>query len=775
MVRCDKGRTRAVSYSAGIHMTINTAGATVTVALLGNPNTGKSTLFSALVGVPQRIGNYPGVTVEQKLGSTSYGGRQLTVIDLPGTYSLAPRSPDEMVTVDVLLGRLPGVPVPDVIVCIVDASNLERNLYLVSQVLELGRPLLIVLNKMDIASERNVQIDTEELRKRLGVPLVEMQAHRRVGVDELKKALITADSWTPPARPATFPPLFCEEVARLKQSWQQLAGQEIPRYLAERVLLDTSGYLEQVGLAGWDGQLRAEVHAARQRLEQAGSPVPAIETTSRYSWVDDVLRGAVTYPDKQELTITDRIDQVVTSRYGGVLIFALCMITVFQAIFFWARPLQELMEQLVSTAGSWVESALPAGVLQSLLADGVVAGVGAVLVFVPQIAMLFLFVAILEECGYMARAAYLMDGLMSRIGLSGKSFIPLLSSFACAVPGILATRVIENRRDRLVTMLVAPLMSCSARLPVYTLLIAAFVPDRRLLGGWLGLQGITIVALYMLGILVAVCVAKILKVTILKGETPPFVMELPDYRLPSWRVVLGRVVEQCWAFVRSAGTLILAVTVLVWAAAYFPHPTSVEDQARAHFAGQVAQLDAQITAWQAPDLSEDPQQGAELRKLADQRAELEATIDNHVAGAYMQQSFLGQMGKLVAPVVRPLGWDWRIGCAVLASFPAREVVIGAMGVIYNLGEEQDESSTSLKDELIAARWPGSDQPIFTLPVALSIMVFFALCAQCAATLMVIRKETKTLRWPLFTFAYMTCLAYLGALLTYQIGTWLTAT
>ena len=390
------------------------------------------------------------------------------------------------------------------------------------------------------------------------------------------------------------------------------------------------------------------------------------------------------------------------------------MVIVFQAIFSWARPFQELIERLVAAAGAGISTTVPDGVLQSLLSDGVVAGVGAVLVFLPQIAMLFLFVAILEDCGYMARAAYLMDGLMSRVGLSGKSFIPLLSSFACAVPGIMATRVIENRRDRLVTMLVAPLMSCSARLPVYTLMIAAFVPDRRFLGGWLGLQGITIIALYSLGVVTAVCVAKILKLTLLKGETPPFVMELPDYRIPSPRVVASRVAEQCWAFVRSAGTLILAVTVIVWAAAYFPHPAHIEADVRAQYAGQLARLNEEIESVEAgrASLREDEPRAERLQELTRRHDELETAVSNQVAGAYMQQSWLGHLGKLIAPIVRPLGWDWRIGCAVLASFPAREVVIGAMGVIYNLGEGQDETSSSLKEELAATTWPGTGSTRF---------------------------------------------------------------
>lgn len=755
-------------------MSNTTAGAKIRVALLGNPNTGKSTLFTGLVGTAQRVGNYPGVTVEKKIGETHHAGRHITVIDLPGTYSLAPRALDETVTVDVLLGRRRNGETPDVIVCIVDAGNLERNLYLVSQTLELDRPLVIALNKVDIVQERGDHIDVDALRQRLGVPVIETQAHRRLGMEELKGALIEAVGSPPPAMASPLPPAFRDEVALLKKTWDNHQNREVPRYLVERLLLDTGGYLAHPDFAGNDPHLVAEVQATRRRLADNGCKVPAVETMSRYRWVDEILQGVVKHGSDERTTVTDLIDRVATHRIAGSIIFAMLMVTVFQAIFSWAVPFQELLEKATTGVAGWITDWMPEGVLQSLLTDGVVAGVGAVLVFLPQIAMLFLFVAILEECGYMARAAYLMDGMMSRVGLSGKSCIPLLSSFACAVPGIMATRVIEDRRDRLVTILVAPLMSCSARLPVYTLLIAAFIPNYRFLGGWMGLQGIVIVALYALGIVVAICAARVLKVIFFRGETPPFVIELPDYRLPSPNTVLRRVGEQCWTFVRGAGTLILAVTIIVWAAAYFPRSQDVESRVRAQFADEMARVENQLESLSAgPSVaSTATSRKQRIADLRQRRRELESTISNHVAGTYMEQSILGHLGKLIAPLVQPLGWDWRIGCAVIASLPAREVVISAMGVIYNLGDSPHQDSGSLKQKLAAQTWPGTERPIFTIPVALSIMVFFALCAQCAATLIVIRKEAGSWKWALFAFSYMTILAYLGALLTYQIGTYL---
>jgi ferrous iron transport protein B len=701
----------------------------VTVALLGNPNTGKSTLFNALSGVRQRVGNYPGVTVEKKTGQVEIAGRRFLLIDLPGTYSLAPRSPDEMVAVDVLLGRQADVPPPDVLVCIVDASNLERHLYLVSQALELGRPTVIALNMVDVAADRGIGVDVERLRQRLRLPVIPLQAHRGVGLAELQQTLLAVAQLTGDSVPATaspFPAVFQDEVQQLDDELREKAPPGLPRFLVERLLLDSGGYLESAGLPGVDGATLARIRAARERLAATGHAVPTVEAEARYAWVVQVLDGVVQQPAQRKATWTDRLDCVLMHKVWGTLIFAVVLAVVFQAIFRWAHPFQDAIDHAVVRLGRVLQQALPDGALRSLLVDGVVTGVGGVLAFLPQIFILFLFIGLLEECGYMARAAYLADRLMSRIGLSGKSFIPLLSSFACAVPAIMAARTIEDRRDRLVTILVAPLMSCSARVPVYTLFIAAFVPDVTWFGNWVGLQGVTMFAMYLLGVGAAVVVSRVLKRTLLHGQTPPFILELPSYKLPSLRTVALRMLERGWAFVGQAGTLILAVSIVVWAAAYFPRPAA----------------DAGGPAL-SPAVAE-------------------------IAATNLERSYLGQAGKLIAPVVRPLGWDWRIGCAVIASFPAREVVVGSLGVVYRLGK-QDVHSETLKETLRSATWPGSDRPVFNTPVALSIMVFYALCAQCAATLAVIRRETNSWRWPAFTFVYMTALAYIGALLTYQVG------
>jgi ferrous iron transport protein B len=737
--------------------------ATPTIALVGNPNTGKSTLFSALAGVRQRVGNYPGVTVEKKLGRMSFEGVTYLLVDLPGTYSLAPRSPDEMVAVDLLLGRLEDG-APDAVLCIVDASNLERNLYLVSQVLEIGLPTVVALNMTDVAATRGISIDVAELAKRIGAPVVAIQAHHGVGLDDLRRTVAktcSAATVTPPAD--VFPPQFDAEVATVAEAFAGHAGAEPPpRFLLRRLLLDTSGYMhshfgEGANHAGTP--LAAAVAQSRDRLKAAGLPVPAVEAMSRYAWVGKVVDGAVRRTDERPDTLTDRIDRVLTHRWAGTFLFAALMVVVFQAVFTWAGPLMDWIDAGVGAVGEWTTSLVPEGALQSLLVQGVIGGVGGVIIFLPQILILFLFIGILEDCGYMARAAYLMDRLMVRVGLSGKSFIPLLSSFACAIPGIMATRVIENRRDRLTTILIAPLMSCSARLPVYTLLIAAFVPARTYFG--LGLQGLVMFSMYLVGIVAAVIVALLLKRTLLRGPTPPFVLELPSYKMPAARTVFYRVVDRGWAFIKNAGTLIVAVSIVVWALLYFPRD---EEAVEGPYRERIAALEQTIE----PLKDATDETSVALRTAAEEEL---AGVEHHVEGEYKRNSYLGRMGRAIEPAVEPLGWDWRIGSAAIASFPAREVVVATMGILFDVGEEVDdeEGSSRLQQALTDARFHGTGRPLFTLATALSLMVFFALCAQCAATLAVIRRETNSWRWPLFTFCYMTGLAYVASWATYQIA------
>ena len=754
-------------------MTQHPATDVLRVALVGNPNTGKSTLFSALAGVRQHIGNYPGVTVEKKIGRMSHGGTTFELIDLPGTYSLAPRSLDEMVAVDVLLGREDDG-APDAVLCIVDAGNLERNLYLVSQVLEFGLPTVVALNMIDVAKTRGIEIDVAQLSSRLGVPIVPLQANRGIGLSDLKEALQRAGRQPRSTAPSgLFPDAFTEEVRRIEELCREHGGDDpMPRYLAERLLLDTSGYLQGRLFDGAPPEtastVAAEVKASRARLAAAGLPVPACEAMARYDWVGKLLDGPVRRSDVRRVTLSDRIDHLLTNRLWGTLFFVLMMVVVFQSVFKWAGPAMDLISAGVDATAEAVTEAMPEGALRSLVVDGVIAGVGGVAIFLPQVLILFFFIGVLEDCGYMARAAYLMDRLMVRVGLSGKSFIPLLSSFACAIPGVMATRVIENRRDRFTTMMIAPLMSCSARLPVYTLLIAAFVPKRDYLGGVLQLQGLVMFSMYLVGIVAAVGMALLLKRTLLRGPTPPFVMELPAYKIPSPRTVFFRMFDRGWAFVQRAGTLIVAVSIIVWAALYYPHDAATVEEP---YAARRTELEQQIT-----DAGESQVPAVVARRTAAEEELVE--IDRDIDGAYKRQSYLGRVGHAIEPIVRPLGWDWRIGTAAIASFPAREVVVATLSILYNQGAdvdvEVDEDRSRLIGALTDAKWDGTDRPVFGLPTALSLMVFFALCAQCAATLAVIRRETNSWRWPLFTFTYMTVLAYVAALATFQIASYFPA-
>lgn len=753
------------------------ASKSLTIALIGNPNTGKSTLFNGLTGGKARIGNFPGVTVEKKLGHFKHDGHDVQVVDLPGTYSLSPRSADEMVSVDVLLGRQKDVEQPDTIVCIVDASNLERNLYLFSQLRELGIPMLLVLNMCDIAERNGISINAKLLEARLNVEVVVTSAHQRKGLNDVRDAILRVANREPVAPPKLFPEVFEQEAQALKE-W--LVGQgtpEPPAFLLERMLMDVHGEAEHQASLNINSNLSEYLSAARQRLTAAGCRIPLVETKVRYDWIRKQLDGVVTRSAAAHAqTRSDKIDKVLTHWFLGVAFFVVLMFLVFQSIYSWAGPLMELIEAGQGFITDQVAAVVPPGMLRSLLVDGIIAGVGSVIIFLPQIVLLFLFISILEDCGYMARAAFLMDKLMTKVGLSGKSFLPLMSSFACAIPGVMATRTIENRRDRMVTMLVAPLMSCSARLPVYVLLIGAFVPATTLLGNYLDLQGLVLFLMQALGALIAIPIAWLFKKTLFPGETPPFVMELPEYKWPSVRIVLDRVYDRSKEFVVRAGTLIFCVTVLIWAAGYFPGDHTVVHQLEAQQEQndeKIELLDKQLEALQQDEKTEEY-----ASKIAEFEAQKEQIISassetqdriNHMNAELIRGSLLGRIGLAIEPVVAPLGWDWRIGIGAIASFPAREVIIATLGTIFSLGGDVDEENPGLIGMLKSAtREDGS--PLFTLPVALSVMVFFALCAQCGATLMVIRRESNSWKWPIFTFVYMTVLAYVASFLVYQIGT-----
>ena len=717
---------------------------TASFGLVGNPNTGKSTLFNSLTGLSQRVGNYPGVTVERKSGSLRLpDGSEAELIDLPGVYSLSADAPDERIAAEVLLeGRRDEV---DVVIAIVDAGNLRRNLYLVSQLLEGEVPVVVALNMCDIAEARGVRIDAAGLERRLQAPVVPLVANRGRGRDELLRRLAeTLREDRPPRRPPPLPPELAGPVDRLLAASGEDGGDPTWQQ-ALRALVDEGGPSEQRLIEARGDGFRRLLSDLRNGAG-VSAPLSAIESEARYAWIGRILDGCVQEADPLGRSHSDRIDRVLTHRAFGLAFFLGVSAVLFQGIYAWSAPVMEVVESGIAALGAALASALPGGPLRSLLVDGVVAGVGGVLVFLPQIALLFLLIGILEDCGYMARAALLMDRLLGRLGLSGRSFIPLLSSFACAVPGVMAARTIADRRDRFVTVLVAPLMSCSARLPVYALFIAAFIPERALLGSWLGLQGLTLLAMYCLGAVVAVPVAWILRRTFLRGESSPFLLELPAYNWPTPRTVLLRVYQATRAFVVRAGSVILAATIVMWALAYYPRSSEV-----------AARYEVERTA-------------AAALQGENREARLDG-IDRAEASDYLRSSYLGRAGQTIEPVFEPLGWDWRIGMAALASFPAREVVISALGTIYSLGADVDETSPDLRSGLRKATRPDGS-PAFNVPVALSVMVFFALCAQCMSTLAVIQRETSSWGWPVFAFVYMTVLAYAGAFGTYRLGLWL---
>ncbi len=730
-----------------------------TVALVGNPNTGKTTLFNALAGMNQHVGNYPGVTVETKKGKCRHGGRVLDVIDLPGTYSLAPRSPDEMVAVDVILGNNPSEPRPDVVVTIIDASNLERNLYLMTQVLELGVPVIVALNMMDVAEGQGLKIDVDKLSQQLGVPIVPLQANKGKGLDVLKGAIAKVLQNPASAQGPVFPDSFENEIARLNS----ITENHEPLFLLRRLLLDVGGQTEKRLLAKHGQKLAGELQAARARLVHAGFAIAGIEARIRYGWIRKAITDCIARPATRPVSWTDRLDKVLTHRIWGTFIFLLVMFLVFEAIFVAAVPFMDWIKAGVAAVADSVS--LSPGPLRSLLVDGIIKGVGAVIVFLPQIVFLFAIIAVLEDCGYMARAAFLMDRLMARAGLNGKSFIPLLSSMACAVPGIMSARVIENPRDRLATILVAPLMSCSARLPVYSLLIGAFLPAADY---GLFVPGLVFFGLYMLGIILAPLMALLLKSTLLRGDTPMFVMEMPLYKLPALYTVLRRSFDSGWMFLKRAGTMILATMILVWAALYFPSGNYEQEIADLEETLQEAReelttLRTEFKALEDADPQNDDLIEAKKKELDAVRAKLQPV--NDLRTTWKEQSALGRIGKFTEPVFTPLGWDWRIGMAAVASFPAREVMVGTLGIIFGEGEGDAGDNAYRQDVGNSLQRSGA----FTIPVAMSVLVFFALCSQCVSTLAIIKRETNSWRWPIFTFAYMTALAYVGAFLTFRIG------
>jgi ferrous iron transport protein B len=689
------------------------------VALIGNPNTGKTTLFNALTGLRQRVGNFAGVTVERVEGSYRMpDGQEITVLDLPGSYSLSAGSPDEQIALDVLLGRDSDHWRPQVVLVVMDASHPERNLFLASQVCELGIPVVIALNQIDAAESQGLSFDVPELIHEIGVPIVPTVASRGEGIDPLKRALLTAALLPAPARRFT---LSTEVTAALAPLQQQLEADGLSASAAAMESLRLLGVSRSEAHLSHVKDLPVHLAGARDALRALGLKPEAVEADARYGWIGGVLERTLTRRERTTENWSHRIDAVALHRTAGPLIFLVVMALVFQSVFTWATPLQDAIESVILAIGQRVGALLPAGDLQSLVVDGVFAGMGSVLVFLPQIAFLFAFIGLLEQSGYMARAAFLMDRVMRRVGLHGKSFIPMLSGYACAVPGIMATRTIDDRQERMATIMVVPLMSCSARLPVYTLLIAAFVPALPLWPG-LNLQGAMMLAMYLLGTVTALLVAALFRKTLLRGPVRPMILELPPYRMPSIMSLAVSVWQRCQLFLRRAGTVILALSIVLWALATYPK----------------APID--------PSSTVEAQQEQQL--------------------AY---SALGRFGHAIEPAVAPLGYDWKLGVSIVASFAAREVFVSTMGTIYGVGGDDD---SALQDKLRTAT--RSDGTIAYTPlIAVGLMVFYVFALMCMSTIAVTIREAGGGRigwgWAGLQFAYMLVLAYGGAWLTLVIG------
>ena len=725
------------------------------VVLLGNPNTGKTSLFNALTGLRQRVGNYPGVTVEKKVGSWTLDPRQnieVQLIDLPGTYSLSAHSPDERVAVDVLAGRMEGQQPPDLVIVVVDVEHLQRNLFVASQAAEMEVPMVIALNCWDVAEKKGLQIDCKLLEQRLGVPVIPTVATKRRGTDELASAALDALQRRPLMTRPNWPEAVRAALRYLHEELITARSEHLNPGELQRLLFDRNSAV-QAHLKTPTSEYAPIIRHARDQLFKAGFNPDAAESILRYRGLTPLLGDIIARQAAlKQRSITERIDQVLLDRVWGLAVFTGMMYLVFQAVYSWAMPFVDALEAGVglaqSHASDWL-AGMP--VLQSLIAEGIIGGVGAFVVFLPQIMVLFFFIALLEESGYMARAAFLMDKLFHWCGLSGKSFVPLLSSYACAIPGILAARTISDPKARMITILIAPLMSCSARLPVYLLLIGAFVEPRY----GPAVAGATLFALHFVGATAAIPLAWTLNRVLNKGKRPaPFLLELPPYRSPRLKSMFWRIFESGKDFVIRAGTIIFAMTVVLWALLYFPRSPEVEATLQAEFLAQVGS-DAGGHTTEATLLL-----GAERDQL-----------ESRIAARHLENSYLGRFGKFVQPIFAPAGYDWKITVGVLASFPAREVIISTLGVIYSLGGEVDPESGDLREALAQATWddgPRAGQPVFTLPVTLSILVFFALCLQCGATLAVIAKELNW-RWAIGSFILLTALAWVAAVLTYQAG------
>ncbi|HEY9002504.1 MAG TPA: ferrous iron transport protein B [Mucilaginibacter sp.] len=699
--------------------------ADIKVALVGNPNTGKSTLFNVLTGLNQKIGNFPGVTVDKKTGFCDLpDGRRAEIIDLPGTYSLYPKSRDESIVFSVLADKANPLR-PDLVVVILDASNLKRNLLLYTQVADLKLPVIVALNMMDLAKKSGITIDVNAFAQKLGVPVVPISARKIEGIDQLKSAINYANKVA-----------LQEDTIDVESLAPQLIAQ-----IGKEIEVENPYYALQLAHQHETLKFLSPTQSDRiEELEQEFSfhsqKAQATETIARYSFINDLLYDTVKKNETaQEENISNKIDKILTHRVFGFVIFFAILLFIFQSIFAWSAYPMELIGDFFVWLQSSLHRVLPAGPLVSLVVDGVLGGLSGVMVFIPQIAILFGFISILEDTGYMSRVTFMMDRLMRKVGLNGKSVVPLIGGFACAVPSIMSTRTIENWKDRMITIMVTPLVTCSARLPIYTLLIALVVPNRNI--WWIfNLQGLVLTGMYLFSLVSAITVAFVMKFLLKSRERGYFIMELPVYRMPRWKNVGQDMYNRAKAFVLQAGKVIVAVSVILWVLASYGPGNRFE---------RIEQKYKQ------------PQYSRHMN--ADD-------LHHAVASEKLENSYAGVLGHAIEPVIKPLGFDWKIGIALITSFAAREVFVGTMATIYSV-EGDAEKMESVQQKMATAKNPDG-QPVFTVAVAFSLMMFYAFAMQCASTMAVVYRETKNWRWPASQFVYMTGLAYIVSFITYHL-------
>ncbi|MDP2853376.1 MAG: ferrous iron transport protein B [Smithellaceae bacterium] len=703
---------------------------TLTIVVAGNPNAGKSTLINAIAGARLHVGNWPGVTVEKKSADFEYQGRRITLVDLPGTYSLSPYTQEEVIARDYLVHEK-----PDMIINVVDATNLERNLYFTFQLLELGIPLVMALNMHDEAIQKGFRIDTEKMESILGSAVIPTVATKHEGIDRLiETAIAFADD---PDRHAPCAIRYGEDIeAAVKtvlgvlQEYPQNNSNRLPkRWLTLKLMEGDELVVKESGIPADAPFL---MKATRHLRQAHGEDIEALMADERYGLAAGLTREALQKPEKRKRELTERIDAVFLNRFCGMPLFLVLMYLVFALTFTLGEPPMGWIEKIFGWSGSIIAGLWPEGsesLLKSLLVDGIIGGVGGVIVFLPNILLLFLAIAILEDSGYMARVAFIMDRLMHKIGLHGKSFIPMLIGFGCSVPAIMATRTLENRRDRLTTMLVTPLMSCGARLPIYLLIIPAFFPP-----AW---HAPMLWIIYVIGILLAVVTAKLLRSTLFKGESVPFVMELPPYRIPTPKGVLIHMWERGWLYLKKAGTIILGISILMWAMTTFP---GLPDSDATRFEKERQALQAEVTDKEEKD-----------KKLT--------SIDNQAGEEALRYSITGRIGQAIEPVLKPLGFDWKIGTALIGAFAAKEVFVAQMGIIYSVGKANEESET-LREKL---------KSTYTPLIGFCIMLFCLISAPCMATIAVTGRESGSWKWAMLQLGGLTLLAYALTFIVFQTG------